>query len=634
MAATNQYLMDEGFTIYQKAKHLTDVESKNDPENEPYKSLYEARQSWAELKAKLEQYLNEGGDENSVRATGLRLAAVHFYIGMNYADTDETGSGEEHLNKCVSMLESRGTEEDSCNVLQNALNQLGILWTGRRQPEKSLEYLQQAENLYLKFKHEVGGAPTSIDELFDAEAEKESKEVIEQKRNDIFEETYTKTLYYLAQVYGRLEENKKAALYCQNTLKRQLETKKYNPYDWALNAATLAQYYIVNEDFRTARHCLASASLIFNEVPGAEVEDFGPPPETGGQADIDAYEKIPRAKSDLKRCWAKYGLALMEYSRDKMMVEIEESQEKFDDADHNRDVKEVAASESNADGVAGDGDGESASGGAPEALDDEKKVDESAACFDLELTAAEGVITFEMAQNFSEARELFLCVQRWLNKAKEFYALDGHCTDYVELVQDYSRAFKILAFFEPDFERQCKMHRRRITMLTETLNQLSQQHYLLICRQLIFEIAETYSALVDSKLAMIEMHDQPPTMTAVRKINALVQETIDYFNRYINTLRPTPDKPLPDEFSDNDVRPALIAKFCMGRLYSKFIEYVPQKRLANMNMSIEHYKFLVDYCKLHPQAVEVVETELDVCREMVQLLPLKMERYREQASLL
>jgi hypothetical protein len=631
MAAASQYLMDEGWTIYQKAKHLTDFESKNDPENEPYKSLYEARQSWAELKAKLEEYLNEGGDEKNVQAIRLRLAALNFQIGMNFADTEETSSGEEHLRKCISMLEGRETEEDSCNVVQNALNQLGILWAGRRQPQKALEYLKQAENLYLKFKHEVGGAPTSLDELFDPEQENESKEIIEQKRNDIFEDTYTKTLYYLAQVYGRLEENKKSALYCQNTLKRQLETKKYNPYDWALNAATLSQYYLVNEDFPTARHCMASATVIFDEVPGAEVEDFGPPPENVGQADIDVYEKIPRAKSDLKRCWAKYGLALMEYSRDKMMLEIEENQEKSKNPDHNHD--KVAAA-SDASGAAGFGDEASASGGATESAEDEKKRDDTTACFDLELTAAEGGIACQQVQNFSEAREMFLCVQRWLNKAKEFYVLDGHCTDHIELVQDYSKAFKILAFFEPDYERQCKMHRRRIAMLTETLNQLSQQYYLLICRQLIYEIAETYSALVDTKLAIIEMHDQPPTMTAVKKINALVQEAIDYFNRYINSLRPAPDKPLPDEFSDNDIRPALIAKFCMGRLYSKFVEYAPQNRLANMNMSIENYKFLVDYCKCHPNAVEIVKTELEVCQEMVQLLPMKMERYRERASLM
>lgn len=36
----------------------------------------------------------------------------------------------------------------------------------------------------------------------------------------------------------------KAAQYCHTTLKRQLEYCGYYPVEWALNAATLSQYYL------------------------------------------------------------------------------------------------------------------------------------------------------------------------------------------------------------------------------------------------------------------------------------------------------------------------------------------------------------------------------------------------------
>lgn len=59
-----------------------------------------------------------------------------------------------------------------------------------------------------------------------------------------FEKVYTHNLYYLAQVYQHKEVFEKAAHYCHSTLKRQLEHNAYHPIEWAINAATLSQFYI------------------------------------------------------------------------------------------------------------------------------------------------------------------------------------------------------------------------------------------------------------------------------------------------------------------------------------------------------------------------------------------------------
>lgn len=39
-------------------------------------------------------------------------------------------------------------------------------------------------------------------------------------------------------------ENERAATYCHSTLQRQLKLNQFSPMEWALNAATLSQYYI------------------------------------------------------------------------------------------------------------------------------------------------------------------------------------------------------------------------------------------------------------------------------------------------------------------------------------------------------------------------------------------------------
>ena len=76
-------------------------------------------------------------------------------------------------------------------------------------------------------------------------------------------------------------------------------------------------------------------------------------------------------------------------------------------------------------------------------------------------------------------RDLF---GRHLNKAKEFYTLDDHCTSFTEIQQDLSMLHKVLVDFELDADRRYKIHKRRVGLLEEPLKALSQNIYLLICR--------------------------------------------------------------------------------------------------------------------------------------------------------
>ena len=63
-------------------------------------------------------------------------------------------------------------------------------------------------------------------------------------------------MFIVYQVYQKAEDGDKAAHYCQVTLRRQLEMKAYDPVSWALNAATLSQYYVTENNFSLSRHCL------------------------------------------------------------------------------------------------------------------------------------------------------------------------------------------------------------------------------------------------------------------------------------------------------------------------------------------------------------------------------------------
>lgn len=56
-------------------------------------------------------------------------------------------------------------------------------------------------------------------------------------------------------------------------------------------------------------------------------------------------------------------------------------------------------------------------------------------------------------RDFDEGRIIFLATQRWINVAKEYYIIDQYATDYIDIITDYSDAFKYLSFFEPSLER-------------------------------------------------------------------------------------------------------------------------------------------------------------------------------------
>ena len=623
MAAIKQFLADGAHEKFEEAVKLNDVESQNDPETDPYKSKYKAREIWSELKTDVENFSGEHGGVDDDSRLVILTAALDLLLGANYADTEELSTGEEHLSRCVEKLEPYRLDPRASNIQHNAFNQLGILWTGRRRPSKALEFLKKAESLYLVYQKEVGNAPQIVGEQFKVETEQEDPGIRDRKRSENFESTYTHTLYYLAQVYARLEDNKQSAEYCHVTLRRQLETMSYSPVDWSMNCATLSQYYITKADFHYARHCLASATLILRES-GDPPDNLAVPPLDGeSQTDLESREKKPKAWADLYRCAVKYAMALLQVSRDRLMEEVENDDQEQDESHNDDKSEEGAAKESS---TTAQDDTDTNEKGIHLHKDKEGKL-----YFDLELTAIENQVTDQYVLTFDQAREVFLTAQRWLNSAREFYVLDGYCTDNVEVVQDHSKLYQLLAFFEPDFDRQSKMHKRRVDLLEGLLNQLSVQHYLLVCRQVMYECAEVYSAMLDIKLANIESHGVAPNAHAVKKINQLTAQSIKKYEDYVDTLKDA-DKVLPNKYGSDDLRPALIAHFCMGRLHSKFIQFEVNQRLAHLKDSIRCYQYVVDYVKQNPEAREVVKMECEICEELVTLLPGKMEKIRAESQ--
>lgn len=74
-----------------------------------------------------------------------------------------------------------------------------------------------------------------------------------------------------------------------------------------------------------------------------------------------------------------------------------------------------------------------------------------------------------------------------------------------------------------------------------------------------------------------------------------------------------------------DERPTLVAWFCIARLYKKMIVDTDRSRVESTRKQLHYYQLIVEQCDKHAHYAELMRAELDLCREMVELLPRKIQ---------
>ncbi|XP_028845234.1 KIF-binding protein [Denticeps clupeoides] len=607
---------------FRDAQNLSDVESRKDPENEPFRSKYKARELLREIHGALKAFGGGGGEDDDTDADGdgdagsafgrgwpgdsergmraARLGVVEYCLGVNHVETEELSAGEEHLMNCLKLLHKFSVTDSNVSLSIQVRNQLGILWAGRDETEKAQGFLETAEAIYAYYMKEAGQPPMDLTDFFVLEEDQLSQ----QEKTKRFEMAYTHTMYYLAQVYKNVQQYERAGQYCHSTLQRQLQFNQFEPMEWAINAATLSQYYITKSRFMEGRHCLAAAGVIADlagEVPSEAAAQEN-------EAEYEKREQLRQKRADIARCWIKYCLNLLQDAKKLLEDNIGEL-----DPDRQAEMKRARRNEEE---EKEQGRKSAVLFGSSDTFDSICALEEKVSC------------TFPL--EFEEARAIFLVGQEYVNQAKEYFQMDGHVTDHIEILQDHSALFKVLAFFEEDLERRCKMHKRRVDMLEPICKDLNAHHYLLVCRQLQFELAEAYNEMMNLKLSLADRQDDLDAHT-VKKFNFLCASSIKYYQMFLDSLR-SPDGKFPDQLENDVLRPALVAKFCVARLQSKIITTSLSVQLENLNRSLEDYSFVVQYCEQHPEAKNAAETELELSEEMLTLLPLKINRIQAKMA--
>lgn len=525
------------------------------------------------------------------------IVAVYYNLGSISVDVDELSNARKFLNKCQEIIQKYQLKPEVVLVAQQLYNLLALL-SADNDPQKAMEYITEAQNVYKHFK-ESGDVPVDTNDLFLANIETYNTE----KALKTLEKNYTLTLYYLAQVYGALKDALRSSIYCHITLRRQLESNDYDSVDWALNAATLSQFFMEKNGFKQARHHLAASSCILDkhEVQLNEIVDHN--------EEYDSkMENFKHRGADVARCWAKYGLLLLATSKERLLNHA-------DDIDENcQSSTDLLELQSNC-------------------LSDIITDEEYDLTFPtLDLSEYENQVTDKFLLTIQDAKKVFLNVQNWLNKAQEYYTLQNLASDYIEIVQDKSQLYASLAFFEDVPDNQAKLHKRRADLLEGVISEINPTYYLQYCRQIWFELAQIYSDILDIKMEKLQESNDRPTPHALSKVNSLVEKSIQHYSNFINAFKVLPTNELPPTVSEDFEKPFLQAHFHIAALYSRFIVLDKSIKLRNDEYSLEYYKKVTDYCDRNPKAQELISQELGISKQLVELLPLRIAKVKQELT--
>lgn len=240
----------------------------------------------------------------------------------------------------------------------------------------------------------------------------------------------------------------------------------------------------------------------------------------------------------------------------------------------------------------------------------------------------ESVITDRYLLDIDDATPVFLQLQKWVEKAKKYYAPDTEATEYSRIIQDHATAYKTLAFFEVNPSNQAKMYKRRADLLEALLKLLNKTYYLVIVREVHYELGITYSNMLDIKLDALEeiMRKQVPPPHALKKVNDLCTKSIKNFYSFIESYFVENTEELKKDLSHDDVIPIAYAYFQNGRLWYKFVTPDKLLQLQNANNCLKNYQSFVNVCEEYKTVGDEMRAEVSVSKEMISLIPLKIQK--------
>ena len=504
-------------------------------------------------------------------------AHLTFKLGSLNVDTEDWAQGDELLTEAKQRLGRDGAGPACLYDLLDVNNMLGILWVNRAEPEKAVGFLDGAKEVYERMKARDDGEELSL------------------RR----EASHTQTIFYLAQVVGSVGREDEAAALCGQCLTRQVANPGaggscFAVDDWCQNASQLGGYYLTKGMWATARALVAGAEHVFSKdfpVWAEAVERDTP--ELHARCKEAIPESYREVGANIQLAWGKLHLHRLQRGRDRL------------DGRYPLDAAAQAEESAGAEVVVS----------FPSlGLDAARPGQPPPDC---------GWVPADTAG----ARAVFNAAVPRYRAALRHYLLNGFVTEHCTALMDLSELHKALAAFEgDDIRRHCALHKRRAAPLEPIVTKLNHNTFQGLSKTMMYEVGEAHRACFEAKLSAGR-----PRARLLASGRRAVKGYTDFVAAYHEEGKP------PQRVVEDEEHGYLTARFHLARLHSKCFSSGGARddnkaagEAEALARALREYEFLVDYCRRNEPPG--FERELDICREMAQLLPQKIDALKKSSS--
>lgn len=234
----------------------------------------------------------------------------------------------------------------------------------------------------------------------------------------------------------------------------------------------------------------------------------------------------------------------------------------------------------------------------------------------------------EDVRDIEQAKILFRLSNTQFKKALEFYQIDGHVTENIQITRDISQLYKFLISFEPDNNRVFAMLERRINLLEPIYKAINHKVYLVQWQELSLELAEIYGEIFESNYELIRLQQKKVRAKDIDEINDKGEKCIYYYKDIIDYIVSEYNK--ETEKNVDDFVTIITIKSNIARIMSKLIYgHNIKKKVEAMKESLKLYtevKSLLKGASNFLNEHQVLKENLKMCEEMVEMLPLKIDK--------
>jgi tetratricopeptide (TPR) repeat protein len=506
---------------------------------------------------------------------------LNFYLGLvNFGAEDQT-TCEGPFIKALDFFNTLPTiiKIRYINIYQEIYNNLGMIYYNKGEIKKGLQNLGKAEQMYKVFNDLNGyNFTNSFSQFMKVCCSLTDNNGASVSNNEIdffnfyidgglnkksFEHNYTLTIFYYAQAFTKLGFRKKAIKYCSLALKRQIEFNEYELKDALVNCINLSYFYMENQHYAQAEYILISAMSLLPE-------------------DLNKKKKLRAA---LQNQLGKYFLERLKFASTQVKNNLFINQ--------NEELSSIV----------------------------NKRI----------FTFNTLNIVWPKIEDITEieqAKILFRLANTQFKKALEFYTLDGYVTDHIQICENISQLYKYLIQFEPDNNRVFAMLERRINLLEPIYKVINHKVYLVQWQELSLELAEIYGEIFESNYELIRLGQKKVRVKDIDEINSRGEKCVYYYQDIIDYLVNEYNK--EKEKNVDDFVTIITIKSNMARIISKLIyQKNVKKKVDAMKESLKLYMEVKDMLVNSPGLLkehEELKENLKMCEEMVQMLPVKIDK--------